>query len=100
MEPAHLGVILDSSIMIEAERQRLDTTRFLKLVRERIGERQVGSICGARLPAEPAKDLEAIEAMEQSERSTTLRKLLARVIVDWKLEYQAQLYAQAAHSWA
>jgi hypothetical protein len=29
-------VILDSSIMIEAERQRLDVTRFLKLVAERI----------------------------------------------------------------
>ena len=30
MRPAHLGVILDSSIVIEAERQRLDVTRFLK----------------------------------------------------------------------
>ena len=38
MEPAHLGVILDSSIMIEAERQRLDVARFLKLLTERIGE--------------------------------------------------------------
>lgn len=40
MEPAHLGVILDSSIMIEAERQRLDVARFLRLVAERIGERE------------------------------------------------------------
>ena len=40
MEPALLGVILDSSIMIEAERQRLDAARFLKLVTERIGERE------------------------------------------------------------
>ena len=30
MESAILGVILDSSIMIEAERQRLDVARFLK----------------------------------------------------------------------
>jgi hypothetical protein len=30
MDPAHLGVILDSSIVIEAERQRLDVTRFRK----------------------------------------------------------------------
>jgi predicted nucleic acid-binding protein len=40
MEPAHLGVILDSSIVIEAERQRLDVARFLKHVAERIGERE------------------------------------------------------------
>ena len=40
MEPALLGVILDSSIMIEAERQRLDVAGFLKLVTERIGERE------------------------------------------------------------
>ncbi len=31
MDPAHLGIILDSSIMVEAERQRLDVTRCLKL---------------------------------------------------------------------
>jgi predicted nucleic acid-binding protein len=40
MEPAHLGVILDSSIVIEAERRRLDVARLLKLVTERIGERE------------------------------------------------------------
>jgi predicted nucleic acid-binding protein len=40
MEPAHLGVILDSGIVIEAERQRLDVTRFLKHVTGRIGERE------------------------------------------------------------
>ena len=40
MEPAHLGVILDSSTMIEAERRRLDLARFLKLVTERIGGRE------------------------------------------------------------
>jgi hypothetical protein len=40
MEPDYLGVVLDSSIMIEAERQRLDVARLLKLVSERIGERE------------------------------------------------------------
>jgi predicted nucleic acid-binding protein len=44
MEPAHLGVILDSSILIEAERQRLDVARFLKVVAGRIGER-VAALC-------------------------------------------------------
>lgn len=40
MEPVPLGVILDSSIMIEAERQRLDAGRFLRGVATRIGERE------------------------------------------------------------
>jgi len=42
MEPAVLGVVLDSSIVIEAERQRLDVTRFLTYVASRIGEREAG----------------------------------------------------------
>lgn len=40
MEPAVLGVILDSSVVIEAERQRLDVARFLKDIAFRIGERE------------------------------------------------------------
>ena len=40
MEPAVLGVILDSSVTIEAERQRLDAAQFLKHIADRIGERE------------------------------------------------------------
>ncbi|MCU1235718.1 MAG: hypothetical protein JWP63_3685 [Candidatus Solibacter sp.] len=39
MESSELGVILDSSILIEAERQRLDVAQFLRHVAERIGDR-------------------------------------------------------------
>lgn len=42
MDPAILGVILDSSVVIEAERQRLDVARFLKHVVTRVGERETG----------------------------------------------------------
>jgi tRNA(fMet)-specific endonuclease VapC len=38
MEPASLGVILDSSVVIEAERQRLNVAQFLKQIIEKIGE--------------------------------------------------------------
>ena len=38
MEPAILGLILDSSVVIEAERQHLDVARFLKHIATRIGE--------------------------------------------------------------
>lgn len=42
MEPAELGIILDSSVVIEAERRRLDAAHFLKHVAAEIGEREVG----------------------------------------------------------
>jgi predicted nucleic acid-binding protein len=44
MEPANLGVVLDSSIVIEAERQRLDVARFLKHIAAQIGE-QEAALC-------------------------------------------------------
>jgi predicted nucleic acid-binding protein len=40
MEPANLGVVLDSSVVIEAERQRLDVSLFLKHISSHIGERE------------------------------------------------------------
>ncbi len=44
MEPTILGVVLDSSVVIEAERQRLDVARFLNHIATQIGEREV-SLC-------------------------------------------------------
>ena len=38
MEPASLGVILDSSVVIEAERQHLNAAQFLKQIILKIGE--------------------------------------------------------------
>jgi hypothetical protein len=37
MEPASLGVILDSSVVIEAGRQHLNVAQFLKQIIEKIG---------------------------------------------------------------
>lgn len=47
---------------------------------------------GTRLPQELVRELETIEGVEQSDRSTTVRKLLYRAIRDWKLEHYARLY--------
>lgn len=44
MESAILGLILDSSVVIESERQRLDVAPFLKQVATRIGE-QEAALC-------------------------------------------------------
>ena len=40
MESAILGVILDSSVVIEAERQQLSVAQFLKQIVQKIGERE------------------------------------------------------------
>ena len=40
MEPAGLGIILDPSVLIEAERQRLDVASFLNNITGRLGERE------------------------------------------------------------
>jgi predicted HTH domain antitoxin len=47
---------------------------------------------GTRLPDTVVRDLEAIEQVEQADRSTTVRKLLARAIQDWKLDHYSRLY--------
>lgn len=49
---------------------------------------------GTRLPEELVRDLELIENAEQSDRSTTVRKLLHKAVGDWKLEHYAKLYGE------
>jgi predicted HTH domain antitoxin len=51
-----------------------------------------GQMVGTRLPYTVVRDLEAIEEVEQSDRSTTVRKLLSRAIQDWKLDHYSRLY--------
>jgi predicted HTH domain antitoxin len=48
----------------------------------------------SRLPSDLVNDLELIERYEQTDRSTTVRKLLRRAIGDWKREYYARQYAE------
>lgn len=63
-----------------------------------------GQMAGAWLPSELVRDLELIEEIEQTGRSGIVRRLLAKAVREWKLEYYAQQYedgkltlAQAAH---
>ncbi len=46
----------------------------------------------ARLPMGLVRDLELIEEVEQSDRSTTVRRLLASGVHDWKLKHYARQY--------
>ena len=45
---------------------------------------------GARLPSRLVRELEFIEEVEQSDRSTTVRWLLARAVHERKFEYYAR----------
>ena len=47
---------------------------------------------GTRLPLALVRELELIEEVEQSDRSTTLRRLLSKAVRDWKLEHYVRLY--------
>ena len=49
---------------------------------------------GSRLPEELVRDLELIERLEQTDRSTTVRKLLSQATREWKLDYYARQYAE------
>lgn len=48
----------------------------------------------ARLPESLVSDIKKIEELEQTDRSTVLRKLLHRAIADWKKEHAAKLYSE------
>ncbi|MBI4330044.1 MAG: UPF0175 family protein [Chloroflexi bacterium] len=49
---------------------------------------------GTRLPESLIADLLKIEQIEQTDRSTVLRKLLSRALREWKLEYYAHEYGR------
>ena len=49
-------------------------------------------VVGTRLPETVVSGPETIEEIEQSDRSTTVRKLLSRAIQEWKLDHYSRLY--------
>ncbi len=49
---------------------------------------------GTRLPESLIADLEKVEQVEQTDRSSVLRKLLYRALREWKLEHYSQEYGQ------
>lgn len=50
-------------------------------------------LVAARLPAKLVKALRKVEQVEHADRSSTVRRLLARALADWRKEYAARLYA-------
>ncbi len=50
----------------------------------------------ARLPETLVSDIKKIEEVEQTDRSTVLRKLLDKAVREWKKEYAAKRYAEGS----
>jgi predicted HTH domain antitoxin len=48
----------------------------------------------ARLPKSLVSDIKKIEDVEQTDRSTVLRKLLYKAVMEWKKEHAAKLYSE------
>ncbi len=55
---------------------------------------------GTRIPKELVKELERIERAEQTDRSTTLRRLLSRAVREWNLEHYSTEYGEGRMSMA
>ena len=58
------------------------------------------TMIGTRLPKDLVRELERIERTEHTDRSTTVRKLLANAVRQWKLEYASKEYATGRASLA
>jgi len=63
MESAVLGVVVDSSVVIEAERRRFDVARFLKHIATAIGDREA-ALCSISV-AELAHGIHRAETPER-----------------------------------
>ena len=50
-------------------------------------------IVSTRVSDDMAKDLKEIEKQEKSDRATVVRKLLAKAITDWKIDWAVTLYS-------
>lgn len=66
MDPVPLGVILDSSVVIEAERQHLNVARFLKQIAQKIAEMEA-ALCAITV-AELAHGIYRADTPERRER--------------------------------
>jgi tRNA(fMet)-specific endonuclease VapC len=66
MEPATLGVILDSSVVIEAERRHLSVAQFLKQIVLKIGETEA-ALCSVTV-AELAHGIHRADTPERRQR--------------------------------
>ncbi|MGA3044030.1 MAG: PIN domain-containing protein [Bryobacteraceae bacterium] len=78
MESTSLGVILDSSVVIDAERGRLNVAQFLKQIVQKIGEMEA-ALCSITV-AELAHGIYRADTRERRERRRAFLDELKAVI--------------------
>jgi len=78
MEPTSLGVILDSSLVIEAERQRLNAVQLLRQIMQKTGEMEV-ALCSITV-AELAHGIYRADTPERRERRRVFLDELKAVV--------------------
>lgn len=66
MEAPYLGLILDSSVVIAAERQHLKVDQFLKQIVERVGDREI-ALCSITV-AELAHGIYRADTADRTQR--------------------------------
>jgi len=54
----------------------------------------VTEVISTRISDKLARDLKEIEKEEESDRATTIRKLLTKAIKEWKIEHALELYRE------
>jgi tRNA(fMet)-specific endonuclease VapC len=99
MEAAHLGVILDSSVVIEAERQHLNVAQFLQQIIQKIGEMEA-ALCSITV-AELAHGIYRATTLDRREgRRAFLNELKAALpvypITDSTAELVGKIGAESA----
>jgi tRNA(fMet)-specific endonuclease VapC len=99
MEPANLGVILDSSVVIEAERQHLNVAQFLKQIIQKIGEMEA-ALCSITV-AELAHGVYRADTSERRERRRAfLDELKATLPIYPITDSTAELVGKIGAEWS
>jgi len=99
MEPASLGVILDSSVVIEAERQHLNVAQFLKQIIQKIGEMEA-ALCAITV-AELAHGVYRADTPERRERRRAfLDELKATLPIYPITDSTAELVGKIGAEWS
>jgi len=81
MEPALLGLVLDSSVLVAAERGRLTTPEAIRRIREAVGDIPI-VICALTV-AELAHGIYRADTPERSHQRLGCPEVSAQVLMDW-----------------
>jgi tRNA(fMet)-specific endonuclease VapC len=99
MDAPYLGIILDSSVVIDAERRHLNVTQFMKQIAQQIGDIEV-ALCAITV-AELAHGIYRADTADRKQRRRAFLDALKTAlpvyaITDWTAELVGQIGAESA----